>query len=141
MRGLLTSVLIAAFTVSGLGQTIVASDASHHVGEKAVVCGQITGEHTATTSRGSPKFINLDRTYPHPVFTAVVWEENRAAVGALPSSGQICVTGAIVEYRGVPQIQSERPDLLQQGLRHLRIRRHRLSDRGTSFEYQHQEKH
>lgn len=43
--------------------------------------------------------------------------------------------------RGVPQIQSERPDLCQQGLRHLRIGRRRLSDRGTSFKYQHQEKH
>lgn len=105
MRGLLSFVLMATFTVTGLSQTITAPEAAHHVGEKAIVCGQVTGEHTATTSRGAPTFINLDGVYPHQIFTAVIWGESRAAVGTLPSTGQLCVTGTITEYHGVPEIQ------------------------------------
>lgn len=105
MQALLTSLIMAAFAVGGLGQTIPASEAAHHIGEKAVVCGHISGEHTATTSRGTPTFVNLDGAYPHQVFTAVVWGESRTAVGTLPSSGRLCVSGTISEYHGVPEIQ------------------------------------
>jgi hypothetical protein len=85
-------------------QNITPSDAAKHVGERATVCGKIVGEHTAAQSRGRPMFINLDRAYPDQVFTVVVWDEDRASVGSLPTSGDICVIGKITLYRGVPEI-------------------------------------
>lgn len=86
-------------------QTISAADAKNHVGEKVTVCGKVASERTATTSRGEPTFINLDAAYPNQVFTILIWKEDRQSVGALPSEGsRVCVTGAIQDYRGVPQI-------------------------------------
>src|SRR5215472_12133821 len=85
-------------------QTILASDASQHVGERTTVCGRIASEHTATRSRGTPTFINLDKPYPNQVFTVLVWGSDRASVGAIPSSGRLCATGVITEYRGTPEI-------------------------------------
>lgn len=100
------SVLAALLFVPAFAaaQTIPATEASHHVGEHATVCGTITGEHAAYSSRGTPTFINLDRPYPHQVFTALVWGEDRGNVGSIPASGQLCVTGNITEYHGVPEI-------------------------------------
>jgi hypothetical protein len=106
MRTFTTAALTAALSIAvGFSQTIPASEALHHVGERTTVCGQIAGERTAANSRGTPTFINLDQAYPHEVFTAVVWQEHRTSVGALPASGSVCVTGAITEYHGIPQIQ------------------------------------
>src|SRR4051812_5743318 len=45
-------------------QTITAAEASEHVGERTTVCGRIASEHTATSSRGTPTFINLDKPNP-----------------------------------------------------------------------------
>ena len=88
-----------------VAQTVPATDAAKHVGEHATVCGTIAGEHTAASSRGTPTFINLDRPYPHQVFTVLVWGEDRSSVGTLPASGQLCVTGTIKEYRDVPEVE------------------------------------
>ncbi len=100
------SVLTALLFVTAFAaaQTIPATEASQHVGEHATVCGTITGEHTAYSSRGTPTFINLDRPYPHEVFTVLVWGEDRANVGSIPAQGRLCVTGQITEYHEVPEI-------------------------------------
>lgn len=85
-------------------QTISTSEAAKRVGEKATVCGAIAGEHTSSSSRGTPTFINLDKPYPNQVFTILVWGNDRGRVGNLPTSGQICATGVVTEYRGSPEI-------------------------------------
>ena len=43
---------------------IPATEAVKHVGENATVCGRIASEHTATSRKGTPTFINLDRPQP-----------------------------------------------------------------------------
>ena len=85
-------------------QTITAAEASQHVGERTTVCGRIAGEHTVTSSRGTPTFINLDKPYPDRVFAILVWGSDRASVGAIPSTGMLCATGVINSYRGRPEI-------------------------------------
>jgi hypothetical protein len=45
-------------------QTLTAAQAKAHEGENATVCGTVASEHTATSSRGEPTFINLDAPYP-----------------------------------------------------------------------------
>jgi hypothetical protein len=104
MRSLFALVVTSSL-VAASAQTITTRDAAEHIGQNRTVCGQIAGERTAANSRGAPTFINLDQAYPHEVFTAVVWQEHRASVGTLPTSGSVCVTGAITEYHGIPEIQ------------------------------------
>lgn len=74
MRVLPAAFLLAVTSaMPATAQSISASEASQHVGQHATVCGEIAGEHTATSSRGTPTFINLDKPYPHQVFTLLIW--------------------------------------------------------------------
>jgi hypothetical protein len=105
MRAFLAGVSAFLMFVSlSYGQTFSAADANHHIGEHATVCGTIASERTASSSRGSPTFVNLDKPYPSQIFTIVVWSSDLPRVGSLPTSGRICATGTITDYRGVPEI-------------------------------------
>ena len=89
----------------GQAQTLTAAQAKAHEGENATVCGVVASEHTATSSRGEPTFINLDSAYPNQVFTILVWGDDRQNVGELPHIGsRVCATGLIKDFRGVPEI-------------------------------------
>jgi hypothetical protein len=69
------------------------------------VCGVAQNEHTATSTRGKPTFIDLDSAFPYQIFSILVWDEDRPNVGALPHTGsRVCVTGLINYYHGVPRI-------------------------------------
>ena len=82
-------------------QTLTAAQAKAHVGENATVCGTVVSEHTATSSRGEPTFINLDSAYPNQVFTILVWGDDRKKVGELPRlKSRVCASGQIKGYRG-----------------------------------------
>lgn len=85
-------------------QSIPASLASLHVNERETVCGSVAQKITAASAVGSPTFIDFERPYPNETFTAVIWRSDRLRVGAFPSSGPVCVTGLITQYRGRPQI-------------------------------------
>lgn len=106
MRGVnrFAQLVIALLAVGATGQTLSTAEAGNHVGQHETVCGEIAGEHTASSSRGAPTFINLDKPYPNQVFTILIWGDNKATVGHLPDSGKVCVTGTITEYRGRPEI-------------------------------------
>jgi hypothetical protein len=86
------------------GQVLTTAEAKDHVGETATVCGAIASENTATGSRGTPTFINLDQPYPHQVFSVLIWGSDKAAVGSIPQTGRVCAKGPITLYRGVPEI-------------------------------------
>lgn len=99
-----------------VAQSISATDAKSHVGEKATVCGKVASERTATGSKGEPTFINLDVAYPNQVFTILIWGEDRPKVGTLPSEGsRVCATGTIQDYRGVPEVVVRNREQLNPG--------------------------
>lgn len=105
IRILTLAALFIASAVIGQPQSISAADAKDHIGQKATVCGNVTGERTATSSKGEPIFINLDGRYPNQIFTILIWGEDRPNVGSPPADGShVCATGVIKEYRGVPEI-------------------------------------
>jgi hypothetical protein len=105
VRALGVLTLFLSASLPGRAQSISAAEAKNHIGEKATVCGKIVSEHTADNSRGVPTFINLDAPYPNQVFTILIWGEDRKTVGELPPEGtRVCATGAIQDYRGVPEI-------------------------------------
>jgi hypothetical protein len=98
------SLALLASAALAMAQTIPASEASKHVGEQATVCGVIVNRHVATQARGTPTFLDIDKPYPHQSLTVVVWERDKGAVGILPTSGQLCATGHLDQYRGGAEI-------------------------------------
>lgn len=89
-----------------------ASEASAHVGEKAVVCGRVASATYATRSRGRPTFLNLDKPFPNHIFTAVIFDDYRDKFSYAPESlkdSYICVTGLIESHKGKPQIKVRDP--------------------------------
>jgi hypothetical protein len=83
------------------------SEAKSHVGEQATVCGKVASARYASGTRGKPTFLNLDKPYPNPIFTVLIWGDSRDKFGAPEEKyrdKQICVTGKIAEYRGAPEI-------------------------------------
>lgn len=87
--------------------TLSTSDAAKHIGESETVCGTVVDVHTASSSKGSPTFINLDKSYPNQVFTILVWGSDLSKFNPAPAvwNGKAtCVTGKIELYRGKPEI-------------------------------------
>jgi hypothetical protein len=68
------SILSAADTP----QQLTAAEAAKHVGEYAKVCGEVVSTKYASSSRGQPTFLNLDKPYPDHIFTIVIWGDNRS---------------------------------------------------------------
>jgi hypothetical protein len=115
---LLTAFVILGAPSSGNADALKISpdDAINHVGEMATVCGRVASAKYATSTRGQPTFLNLDKPYPNQVFTAVIWGSNRAAFPYAPESlgdRRICVTGTIKIYRGKAEIMVSGPNQIQ----------------------------
>jgi hypothetical protein len=110
---------IVAICLSGasaglLGQTkkLTTVEAKDHIGEQATVCGKVTSTRYAATTRGKPTFINLDKPYPNPVFTVLIWGDNRGKFGNPEEKygdKQVCVTGKITEYKKAPEMVVSEP--------------------------------
>lgn len=95
---------------------LTAIESRAHVGETATVCGEVVSTRFASSTRGRPTFLNLDKPYPGQIFTIVIWGEDRAKFGAPEETyrgKRACVTGHISEYRGVPEIIATEPGQLR----------------------------
>jgi hypothetical protein len=87
-------------------------EAKDHVGEVATVCGDVASTHYAPSTKGQPTFLNLDKPYPNPIFTLLIWGSDRSKFGAPENEykgKRVCVTGKITEYRGSPEIVADSP--------------------------------
>src|SRR5215472_2011651 len=94
-------------------QTLTASQAKDHVGEKATVCGVVASARHAAQSKGSPTFVNLDKPYPNQVFTILIWGEDLPKFSDKPTSWNgknVCATGTISSYHGIPESVARSPD-------------------------------
>lgn len=104
-----TIVLLAVMLVSmaAVSADLTTSEAAKHVGESATVCGVVASVHTATSSKGSPTFVNLDKPYPNQLFTILIWGDDLAKFSPAPTSWnskRVCATGTITLYRNSPEI-------------------------------------
>ncbi len=91
---------------------LTAAEAKGHFGENATVCGNVVSTRYAASTKGQPTFLNLDKPYPNQVFTIVIWGNNRSKFGRPEvdyKEKQVCVTGRIAEYRGMPEIVVDNP--------------------------------
>ena len=106
--------LCVGFGVSAQ-HTITAAEAAKHVGEKATVCGVVASAHYASRSKGQPTFLNLDKPYPHPIFTALIWGDDRPKFDQPEvrlRDKRICTTGTIGLHEDVPEITLRDPSQL-----------------------------
>ena len=102
-----TVLLAASFLAAsaGMAQTLTTAQAREHDGDHVTICGTVKNEHTAESAKGKPTFLDMDSSFPEPVFVLVVWDEDRPQVGSLPPvKTHLCATGTINYYRGVPQM-------------------------------------
>jgi hypothetical protein len=111
----LYEVLLSLVVLTSLGihaqsqqtKRLTTTEANDHIGEQAMVCGKVASTRYAAMTRGKPTFLNLDKPYPKPLFTILIWGENREKFGTPEEKfrdKQVCVTGKITEYRGAPEI-------------------------------------
>jgi len=97
-------------------QTIPAAEAAKHVGEKATVCGVVASASYASRTKGQPTFLNLDKPYPHAIFTALIWGDDRTKFDQPEvklRDKRICTTGTITLYKDVPEIVLREPSQLR----------------------------
>ena len=103
----LVTCFLAIPCVHAQTQKITAAEAKNHISDRVTVCGKVASTHYAKNSKGEPTFLNLDEPYPKEIFTILIWGSDRGKFGTPESEYkalQVCVTGKITSYRGVPEI-------------------------------------
>ena len=87
---------------------ISANSASSNIGSYKTVCGQIVDTRYASSSNGSPTFLNFEKPYPQHPFVVVIWGKDRNNFSGKPEitykGKKVCVDGLIESYKGKPQI-------------------------------------
>jgi DNA/RNA endonuclease YhcR with UshA esterase domain len=107
--------LAAQASISQAANSLTAQQAAEHVGETATVCGIVVSANYATKSKGQPTFLNFDQPYPNQIFTVMIWGSDRPKFGTPEQSfkgKRVCATGAIMQYRGQPEIIATDPQQL-----------------------------
>jgi hypothetical protein len=114
---LVLSIIILAFTASAFPQEAISpEDAAKFIGQQKMVCGTVASAHYASRSKGQPTFLNLNKPYPHQVFTVLIWGSDRGKFEKPPealSGKEICVMGMIQSYRGRPEIIVKDPSQIK----------------------------
>ena len=118
-----TARLLAALAAVGLwacpasAASLRPEDAVGHIGETATVCGVVASAKFEAHARSQPTLLDLGKPYPHAVFSAVIYGDNRSKFGTPETSlrgKRICVTGQISDYHGKPEIVLTDPSQVTQ---------------------------
>jgi hypothetical protein len=94
-------------------------EAQDHIGDRLKVCGPVVDSNWASGSSGKPTFLNIGEPYPDPDrFTVVIWIDYRSNFPQPPEDyylgKNICVTGLIISYEGIPEIEVQSPTQIQE---------------------------
>lgn len=93
-------------------------EASEHVGETITVYGPVKGTKYASSSNGSPTFIDIGASYPKKNrVTITIWGKNRSAFSSSPEDmyrgKTLCVTGEVYLYQDVCNIEVSSPSQIK----------------------------
>ena len=75
--------LLAVFAAIGLwaysasAADLRPEDAASHIGETATVCGVVASAKFEAHARAQPTLLDLGKSYPHAIFTAVIYGDHR----------------------------------------------------------------
>jgi len=116
-RLLAASTVVGLWTFSANAADLRPEDAASHIGETATVCGVVASAKFEAHARSQPTLLDLGKSYPHAIFTAVIYGDHRSKFGTPETSlrgKRICVTGQISDYHGKPEIILTDPGQLSQ---------------------------
>jgi hypothetical protein len=116
-RSLALSMVVVLWAFSASAANLSPEDARSHIGETGTVCGVVASAKFEANARSQPTLLDLGKSYPRTVFTAVIYGDNRSKFGTPETSlrgKRICVTGQISDYRGKPEIVLTDPSQLTQ---------------------------
>jgi DNA/RNA endonuclease YhcR with UshA esterase domain len=105
MRGMI-GIFLSAF-IALQPPVMTPAAAKQSVGKDATVCGTVKSTRYAEASNRKPTFLNLDKAFPDPLFTIVIFDADRAKFDKPEEKYRdkdICVTGRIHDFRGTPEI-------------------------------------
>src|SRR6266436_4391859 len=94
-RLLAASAVVGLWSFSTMAAPLSPEEAAGHIGETATVCGVVASAKYEANAKSQPTLLDLGKPYPHAVFTAVVYGDNRAKFGTAETSlrgKRICVT-------------------------------------------------
>ncbi len=81
----------------------------YHMDRKIGVCGKVVSTKYHEPSGGT--FLNLDRKFPHQVFSVTIWKDSRTNFSYLPEhfllDKEVCITGMVRMNRGTPTMNIE----------------------------------
>jgi hypothetical protein len=116
LRGRWLGAALLLAPVPALAASFTAEEAGKHVGETATVCGTVASAHFSARARSQPTLLDLDKPYPDPIFTLVIFGRDRAKFGTPEQTllhQHVCASGPITLYRGRPEMILENPAQLQ----------------------------
>ena len=92
---------------------IASADAQQHIGETNTICGVVASTRYLESTSSKPTLLNFDRPFPNHTFSVMIPNGSRDKFKEPPETmfkGKIvCVTGAIIDYRGKPEIVVDDP--------------------------------
>jgi micrococcal nuclease len=95
-------------TIGGAANGIPAEQAKQHVGETNTVCGLVASARYMDSAKTKPTLLNFDRPFPDHTFSVMIPDASRGKFTGPPemmfTGKTVCVTGAIIEFRGKPEI-------------------------------------
>jgi micrococcal nuclease len=98
---------------SGASTSIPAEQAKQHIGETNTVCGLVASARYMDSTRAKPTLLNFVKPYPDHAFSVMIPNPARSKFPEPPETfftgKTVCVTGAIIEYRGKPEIVVQEP--------------------------------
>ena len=111
MKKLLSITSCIFVSLSIFAQNKVSVDSvSKHTGETITVCSKVYG----TKSLEKVTFINVGAAYPNSPLTIVIYAKDianfKTSIDDLYNNKNICVTGAVKEYNGKPEIIITKPE-------------------------------
>jgi hypothetical protein len=103
----------APAALGGALNTIPADQAKQHIGETNTVCGLVASARYMDSTRAKPTLLNFVRPYPDHAFSVMIPDSARPKFKDPPevafTGKTVCVTGAIIDYRGKPEIVVQDP--------------------------------
>lgn len=87
---------------------VATSQAKYFIGDEATVCGKVVATRYKPNGGADPTYLNLDKPFPDVIFSVIVFGKNRINFTYKPEelllNKNICVTGLVGDYKGIPQI-------------------------------------
>lgn len=97
----------------GAVSTIPADQAQQHIGETNTVCGLVASARYFDSTKAKNTLLNFVRPYPDHAFSVMIPGSARSKFQDAPevvfTGKTVCVTGAIIDYHGKPEIVVKDP--------------------------------